>query len=382
MRTPCSVRIALLLSVLIAGATWALPRPASAQADRVAQYLRDLSSEDASLRRNAVRQLAQIAAWELVEPLMPLLADPDESVRSETRDALEQIGEDAVVALLAGLGADDATMRAGCADVIGRLNYLDDERFQRGLLPLVKDESADVRREACAALGRVGDIAASGTLKEALADPEPQVQTAAATALAKLGDGSGFQVLLKGTVSADPTLRGQVIEPLSLIATPAAFQAIRDLTADADRDVRGAAYYALLGSGAPEAIQAALEGLKDPAWQVRSHLAHIAGVLQVSAAADALLDLLTHDSSPTVRACAAMALANLKDQRAVPALLELLTSKSEMERSGGASALGLLRVKEAAKPLTDLLEDESPEVRRAARLALLQILEECPDCPK
>jgi HEAT repeat protein len=173
-----------------------------------------------------------------------------------------------------------------------------------------------------------------------------------------------------------------VVEPLTWIGTPPALQAIRDLTADPDRDVRGAAYQALLSSGTPTAVQAGLEGLNDPAWQVRSHLAHIAGVLQIRATADPLLDLLAHDPSPTVRVCAAMALANLKDQRAVSELLKLLESRSEMERAGGASALGLLRVKEAAPKLTELLEDEAAEVRRSARLALLGILEECPDCPK
>jgi HEAT repeat protein len=53
-----------------------------------------------------------------------------------------------------------------------------------------------------------------------------------------------------------------------------------------------------------------------------------------------------------------------------------------MERCGAANALGILGVKEAATPLTALLEDEAAGVRRAARLALLRILEDCPDCPK
>lgn len=77
----------------------------------------------------------------------------------------------------------------------------------------------------------------------------------------------------------------------------------------------------------------------------------------------------------------AVALAHLQDDRALPLLLEMLKSRSETERAGAASALGILRAKEAAGPLGELLEDESPDVRRCARLALLQILEECPDRP-
>jgi HEAT repeat protein len=77
-----------------------------------------------------------------------------------------------------------------------------------------------------------------------------------------------------------------------------------------------------------------------------------------------------------------MALANMGDLRAVPELMKLLGSEREMERAGGASALGLLRIADAAPALTALLEDEAAKVRRSARLALLQILEECPDCPR
>ena len=373
---------AVVLLMLTTTALLPGPRVADAQGDRLARYIADLSSADPQIRINAVRELGGLAIWEVVEPLMPLLADPDETVRRETRDALEQVGEDAVPALMGGLTADDAATRAGCAEVLGRLDYLEDDRFEPALLPLLKDPDVEVRLETSAALGRVGDIASLEPLKETLADADPSVRIEAAASLARLGDGGGFEVLLGGVVSPDARLRARVVEPLSWIGTPPALQAIRDLTADPDREVRGAAYQALLSSGTPTAVQAGLEGLKDPAWQVRSHLAHIAGVMQVRATADPLLDLLAHDESPTVRVCAAMALANLKDTRAVPELLKLLDSRSEMERAGGASALGLLRVKEAAPKLTELLEDEAPEVRRSARLALLSILEECPDCPK
>ncbi|MBM3499838.1 MAG: HEAT repeat domain-containing protein [Armatimonadetes bacterium] len=375
LRTRLLATVPLLGGLLIGGF-------AHGQPDRLAGHISDLSSTDAAVRRNAVRELGRLAIWEAVAPLMPLLADAEEAVRREARDALEQIGEDAVPALLEGLASEGAPTRAGCADVLSRLDYLEDDRFEAAILPLLKDPDREVRFEAAAALGRVGDLAALEPLKGALADADPAVQTEAASSLARLGDGAGYEVLLRGAVSPDARLRARVVEPLAWIGTPAALQTIVDLTGDVDRDVRGAAYQALLSSGAPDAVRAGLDGLNDPAWQVRSHLAHIAGVFQVTATADPLLQLLAGDASPTVRTSAAMALANLRDLRAVPDLLKLLDSRSEMERAGGAAALGLLRVKDAAPKLTELLEDEAAEVRRSARLALLSILKECPDCPQ
>jgi HEAT repeat protein len=352
------------------------------QGDRLARHMSDLSSEDPEVRRNAVRELGTLAIWEVVGPLMPLLADSEETVRLETRDALEQVGEDALPALLEGVTSEIPAVRAGCADVLGRLDYLEDERLESALLPLLGDPEAEVRLPTAAALGRVGGIASLEPLKAKLADPEPAVRIEAAASLARLGDGAGYEALLAGAVGPDSRLRARVVEPLLWIGTAPALQAIRDLAADENRDVRGAAYQALLSSGTPSAVQAGLDGLTDPAWQVRSHLAHIAGVLQVRSAAEVLLERLANDESATVRVCAAMALANLKDERAIPELLKLAESRSEMERAGAASALGVLRVKAAAPKLTALLEDESAEVRRSARLALLTILQECPDCPQ
>ena len=371
-----------VLGIIVVSAFLGRFDPACSQGDRLARHIADLSSDDAQVRRDAVRELGRVGIWEAVEPLVPMLADPEETVRSEARDALEQVGDDAVPDLLEGLMSETPAIRAGCADVLGRLDYLENEDFENVLLALVNDVDADVRLQVCAALGRVGGVASLEPLRAALEDPEPPVQVEAAASLAQLGDGSSFELLLRAVVSSDVVLRGRVIEPLMWIGTAASVQAIRDLTSDSDRDVRGAAYQALLSSADTAALQAGLEGLTDPAWQVRSRLAHVAGALQLAGTNDALLDRLTQDESPSVRVCAAMALANMGDLRAVPELMKLLGSEREMERAGGASALGLLRIADAAPALTALLEDEAAKVRRSARLALLQILEECPDCPR
>jgi HEAT repeat protein len=266
--------------------------------------------------------------------------------------------------------------------LLGRLSYLEDPRAAHSLLPLLQDPVPEVRKQACLALGRLDDLTVVGALKTSLQDPEPSVRLGAAASLVQLGDGTGFVVLLEGATSPDPRLRLAAIGPLASVATPAAAQVLRDLAADADPGVRQAAHSALLGSGEPSSVRSALLGFEDPDWRARQHLAHIAGVLRVSAAADTLLDRLTHDESASVRVAAGIALANLGDRRAVPQLLTGLESPSEMERCGAANALGILGVKEAATPLTALLEDEAAGVRRAARLALLRILEDCPDCPK
>lgn len=354
----------------------------SAQGDRVAELIADLASEEPDARLSAVRQLAGLAVWEAAEPLVAVLADAEPAVRDEAIGALEQLGEGAVEAALEGLNSEVPGIRAGCADVLGRVGSTDDQRIAPSLRSVIGDPAATVRLKAIEALGMIGDPLALDGLKQALADPDPHVSVQAAASLTRLGDGSGLPVLLKACTSEQAETRTLAIGGLARIATPPAVQAIRDLMTDDDATVRRVAYTSLMWIGSPETIEAGLAGLKDPSRTVRREVAHMLGVFRPAGVADALLETLQSDDSVSVRVTAGAALANIGDERALPILLERLGPEyRDLERSGAASALGILGSQEATKPLTELLDDEDSRVRRAARLALVAILEECPDCP-
>jgi len=375
----------MLHALVLAMPLLALAAGGHAQGDRVSRLIADLSSPDREVRLQAAHTLGTIAVWDATPPLIVALGDPEADVRDAAADALEQIGDVTVQLLVEGLKSDAPTVRAGCADVLGRFLGASDaeEEIAFGLLGVVKDPEADVRYYVAVGLGHLEKLEATEALKGLVRDPDLRVRTAAATSLAQLGDPSGVSVLLTAARQADPALRRAAIAGLAVVKSPPAIQALVDLTGDGDDDVRQCAYCALLMSGAANSATPGLAGLSDPEWRVRTEVARTLGFAPVPEASDRLLETLQNDSSALVRVAAAVSLGFRKEKRAVEPLLAMLgKDRRDLERSGAAQALGLLAAQEAIKPLTDLLEDEDARVRRSARLALQMILEDCPDCPK
>ena len=374
-----------LRTLIAALPLFAFAADARGQGDRVSRLIADLSSPDREVRLQAVNMLGTIAAWESATPLIGALGDPEVDVRDAAADAVEQIGDVTVPLLAEGLKSDAATVRAGCADVLGRFLGSSDaeEEIAFALLGVVKDPEADVRYYVAAGLGRLEKPEATEALRDLVRDPDLRVRTAAATSLAQQGDPTGVSVLLAAARQTDPALRRAAIAGLGIVKSPQAIQALVDLTGDAEEEVRKCAYCALLMSGAANSATPGLAGLTDPEWRVRAEVARTLGFAPVPEASDRLLATLQDDSSASVRVAAAISLGFRKEKRAVEPLLAMLgKDRRDMERSGAAQALGLLAAQEAIKPLTDLLEDEDARVRRSARLALQMILEDCPDCPK
>ena len=86
-----------------------------------------------------------------------------------------------------------------------------------------------------------------------------------------------------------------------------------------------------------------------------------------------LLDALTHRQGQ-VRAAALLALAELGDRRAVPAIVERLAGdESAMAREAAAQALGRLGGPGAIKALEKALADPKAKVRKAASASLDQL---------
>jgi HEAT repeat protein len=92
-------------------------------------------------------------------------------------------------------------------------------------------------------------------------------------------------------------------------------------------------------------------------------------------AVDPLLDLLFDASRlGAVRSGAAYALVQV-GRAALPGLLEALDSSESLVRREAATALGEIGDRTAMSALRDLLHDEAPEVRLAARSALVKLVE-------
>lgn len=191
---------------------------------------------------------------------------------------------------------------------------------------LLEDPSRDVRRTAALSLGKIGHVAATTALVQALSDPDLQVREYSAWALGQIGE----------DVNDEAAVR------------------LAELLADGDRSVKQAAAQAL--------------GKIGPRQQV------IAILTQVLAAGE-------RDS----RRAAVDALARLEAKSAYPALREALTDQDSTVRQGALAALGELGDRRALPDFRErLLFDASPGVRVEAAYRLgklgdhqeLQALEE------
>jgi HEAT repeat protein len=67
------------------------------------------------------------------------------------------------------------------------------------------------------------------------------------------------------------------------------------------------------------------------------------------------------------------ALGEIRDPRAIPALLEALKDENSNARQWSAAVLGEIKDLRAVEPLRQRLDDLNPRVREAAALALKEL---------
>src|SRR5262249_3354535 len=182
------------------------------------------------------------------------------------------------------------------------------------LLATLGDPDVEVRQMSAFALGLLGDARARDQLVAALADPSPQVQGSAAEALGLTGDAAAADAV------------GRFVAQL---IQSAAFRQVPADDGDARRDTPTAAarlgIFALVRLKAYGPLAAAV---LDGSGQPRVRWWPVAFALQRLEDKRALPPLLTlaKEPNPYTRAFAVKGLGALKDVRALPVLMPLLTS--------------------------------------------------------
>jgi HEAT repeat protein/S1-C subfamily serine protease len=184
------------------GRDWSEPPEATEGSGTAAieKLVKDLDSDDAEVRRKAALSLAERGrdARRAVPPLLKLLRRPGEpaDVRAQVEVALSEIGtpqknRDSVAVLTEALqDMSCPSARAYAAEALGKM-----ETFARAALPALvaalKDPETEVRRNASAALGKIGLPAREAAYAELLAvlqDRDEEVRRTAKGALLQLGD--------------------------------------------------------------------------------------------------------------------------------------------------------------------------------------------------
>jgi hypothetical protein len=157
------------------------------------------------------------------EVLVSVLSDPGSYVPHAARAALQDLGDAARDALLDGLHADGAVVRAGCAWALATPQSGD---VTPQLSALASDTELAVREAVAGALGRVGgECRPRELVLAALAeDREPRVRTQAIQSLGLLTEHSsaGRTALTDAVEDSRPAVRIAAVEALANLVPDAA----------------------------------------------------------------------------------------------------------------------------------------------------------------
>lgn len=367
--------------------------------------LKVLTDADASVRRQAARQLGNRGVKDAVPALTKLLDDKDASVRFHAATALGRIGDaSAMTALQKVLGQTDLFARYAAFTALNRIGRASPTAWPQ-IVSGLTDTAPAIREASAFALRETFDAALVDALRDFAADPKRGTD-ARVVALKLLADASRQPPAWDGKWwGTQPVKSPPPPHTVEWAGTPVAFKAIRALLADADAKVRVAAVEAIAAAGGPEStadLVAAFNASSDLV-QKRAVLRSLAAIKATAPGVDLVASVLgkpTEDESLLAEAATAAGkiggakmiaaltkfaegtapaaplaaaideLGTLKATAAVPAIARALKHDNEKVRTAAINALATIGGEPAVTALASLLEDKSAAVRRAAVVAL------------
>ncbi|MGV3519419.1 HEAT repeat domain-containing protein [Luteitalea sp.] len=234
------------------------------------------------------------------------------------------------------------------------------------LVSLLGDTDARVRRRAALAIGRVGMPAGVAPLVARLQDPDADVRAMVAFALGLLGDRAGVDPLITTLGDPNPLVKGRAAQALGLLGPTTATAAAAPIAQMVRQLVEGGAI------AAPPADDAATSSVEADA--VRRGLGALTALRSYDGLATAVLDAQGRPRSSWWPIAAA--LSRVGDDRAVPALVELVSSNSPFTAGYAVRGLGERKAATALPTLLPLLEASRqvhPQVRVSAVRAAGQL---------
>lgn len=364
-----------------------------------------LADADASVRRQAARQLGNRAVKSAAPELVKLLSDADRSVRFQAATALGRIGSrDAVPSLLKALDQTDLFARYATFTALNRIGRADPAAWPQIVAGLA-DPLPAVREAAAFALRETFDEALVAALRDFASDAKTTAAQRVVTAKL-LADAARKPPAWDGKWwGTQPVKSPRPAHTVEWAGTPVAVKAIRALLGDADAQVRVAAVEALAAAGGSEStadLVAAFTASTDPVLK-RAVLRSLAAVKATAAGSDLVAGVLAKpsedetilteaattagrmggpkmvttltrfaDGTPPAAALAVAIeeLGALKARAAVPTVARALAHADAKVRAAAVNALATIGGEPAVAALVPLLDDKSPAVRRSAVAAI------------
>lgn len=368
--------------------------------------IRNLRHPDADTRLSAVERLGRANHVAAVEPVAPLVRDPDDRVQAAALEAeLTFFLADRVSDRRLFGGGRSRAQQAFDAGPLVRTAAAAPPALIDALIAAIRDENARVRFDAVHALGFIAEPPLSPdqlrALTEELDHYDPVIRAATARVLGRFGQREAGDRLLAAIDDSRETVRVFAVEALGLIREDRAAPKLRDLIARADgRDTEGL-LLALARIAAPDDLAAFRQLLADRNAGARRAGAEGIGRAGDTASIDALEKLLTADREASVRLAAAFALQRLGRTQshviaarlaedaeyiqardyllelgrgAVPGLYAALeVARTSRHRADLIQAIGYLGSPDDLAVLQAFLADRDERVQRAATSAVLRL---------
>ncbi|MBL8155592.1 MAG: HEAT repeat domain-containing protein [Anaerolineae bacterium] len=233
--------------------------------DSLASLIAQLQDAQPNVRSKAALGLGQLGDPQAIEALIGTLChDPELNVQEDATWALVRIGAAAVEPLIHALSDPSAAARHNAAHTLGKIG---DGRAVDGLIGALRDGDAPVRLKAAYALGQIGDGRAAQGLVDLLADPDLNVRWMAVEVLERL---KAVEAVLPALGHAEADVREQAAAILGLIGDRRAAEGLIRAARDETWEVRVAAIQALGEIGDQDALLSLGDLRDDPDARVRA----------------------------------------------------------------------------------------------------------------
>lgn len=341
------------------------------------ESLLHLTHADPAIRIEALNELRGKDKPHALASLNHALGDPNVDVRLAAAKTLSEFGQYGAKILVKGLRDRDVHMRRVVA---GYLWHLAAKETVPGLIEGLVDLDAETRNFCASALGAIGDPQAVPALLRTLLDIDGYVVQKAAEAVGLCGN-KAISLLEVAVKDPNFKMRRGLAESLRYLKNPHALQWLLTLLTDQDDRVRAVAAQSLFFMKDPKAVPALLVAMEDFSPDVRVQAVGALGQCGDFRAVPRLIKALG-DSDRRTKESSLRALGYLKDPRIVPELIRVLKDKEVGVRQGAIEALRKQPGAGSAVPgLIEMALSDPDDITRGGAISLLGQLKDARAIP-
>ena len=304
----------------------------------------------------------------VVEPLMRLFKMQNPEILAFAASTLGEIGNPrAVPVLVVGLSHDDWNVRRSCAYALTEIG----ERGVEKIAEALKSPNDDVRYWVTRILESVGEPGVP-YLVRALKDPNREIRFFAARALGSSFDPTVARSLINSLSDEVWSVRKAAAESICRLDTIPIEEVLRHISSD-NEDIRHWIGFIIKEVG-QNYLPVIIEAMRKGDAELRLYACQAAGLINLPELIDPLI-LALRDDSEWVRTYAAISLGQTGDPRSLIPLIRSFSDRNTEVHRNVVSAFEKLGDK-VFKELVRCIEGEDTELRRNAALALAEMRDE------